>query len=336
MSLRSTLEDVAKMAGVSTATVSRCLNEPGKVTEKTRERVMNAVDTLGYTPHFGAKALASRKTRTVGAVIPTMDNAIFARGLQAFQETLAASGVTLLVSSSGYDADREADQIRVLVTRGAEGILLIGAARLASAYEFLERSGTPYVIAWSLSNQQEPCVGFDNVGAAKAMAERVLSRGHREIAMISGITTMNDRAAGRVEGVRAALAEAGLDPAGLAVEEVRYAFDEAAAAFDRLMKRPPRPTAIICGNDVLGVGAISAAKRAGLRIPDDISITGFDDIDIAAHVEPGLTTVHVPHQRMGAGAAASLLALIEGKAPDGPRCIETAIVERGSLGPSPS
>ena len=334
MSFRSKLEDVAKMAGVSTATVSRCLNEPGKVTEKTRERVMNAVDALGYTPHFGAKALASRKTRTVGAVIPTMDNAIFARGLQAFQEALAAAGVTLLVSSSGYDAEQEADQIRVLVTRGAEGVLLIGTARLAKAYEFLARSKTPYVIAWALSDRQEPCVGFDNLAAAQAMAQRVLTLGHREIAMISGITAMNDRAASRVSGVRAALANAGLDPDRLRVEEVRYAFKDAVQAFDRLIEQDLRPTAIICGNDVLGVGAISAAKRRGLRVPEDISITGFDDIDIAAHVEPGLTTVHVPHERMGAGAAAALLALIEGKTWGTTVCIETTIIERGSLGPS--
>ncbi|MCK5933970.1 MAG: LacI family DNA-binding transcriptional regulator [Fulvimarina manganoxydans] len=333
MSLRSKLEDVAKMAGVSTATVSRCLNEPGKVTNKTRERVMNAVDALGYTPHFGAKALASRKTRTVGAVIPTMDNAIFARGLQAFQEALAAAGVTLLVSSSGYDAEQEADQIRVLVMRGAEGVLLIGTARLAKAYEFLARSKTPYVIAWALSDRESPCVGFDNMGAAKAMAERVLALGHRDIAMISGITAMNDRAASRVEGVRAALVQAGLDPDRLSVEEVHYAFDAAGKAFERLMVREVPPTAIICGNDVLGVGAISAAKRRGLRVPEDISITGFDDIDIAAHVEPGLTTVHVPHERMGAGAAAALLALIEGDTPQATVCIETRIVERGSLGP---
>ena len=330
--IRPKLEDVAKAAKVSTATVSRCLNDPQKVTTATRERVLDAVQRLGYTPNFGGRALASKRTNTIGAVIPTMDNAIFARGLQAFQEALSAAGVTLLVSSSGYDAEREADQIRALVGRGADGILLIGTARLPSCYEFLRRFGTPYVIAWSLAEPCDHAVGFDNLAAARKMTERVIALGHREIAMISGITAMNDRAASRVEGVRAALAAAGMNAAALPVEEVRYAFDEAGEAFDRLMSNRLPPTAVICGNDVLGVGGIARAKARGLQVPRDVSITGFDDIDIASIVEPALTTVHVPHRRMGAAAAELLLAIIDGKPVERHLVLETEIIERGSLG----
>ena len=331
--IKPKLEDVAKAAKVSTATVSRCLNAPQKVTAATRERVLKAVDHLGYTPNFGGRALASKRTNTIGAVIPTMDNAIFARGLQAFQEALSAAGMTLMVSSSGYDAEREADQIRALAGRGADGILLIGTARLASAYEFLRRFNTPYVIAWSMAEPGDHAVGFDNSAAARKMAERVIALGHRNIAMISGITAMNDRAASRVDGVRAALAAAGMDAVAMPVEEVRYAFNEAGEAFDRLMARSVPPTAIICGNDVLGVGAIVRAKAQGLDVPGDVSITGFDDIDIAAIVEPALTTVHVPHRRMGAAAAELLLAMIDGRAVERHKVLDTAIVERGSLGP---
>ena len=330
--IKPKIEDVARAAKVSTATISRCLNDPQKVTAKTRERVLKAVDELGYTPNFGGRALASKRTNTIGAVIPTMDNAIFARGLQAFQETLSAAGVTLLVSSSGYDAEREADQIRALVGRGADGILLIGTARLDGSYEFLRRFGTPYVIAWSLAEPGDHAVGFDNCAAARKMAERVIAFGHRDIAMISGITAMNDRAASRVDGVRAALVAAGMDAAALPVEEVRYAFDQAGEAFDRLVARSVPPTAIICGNDVLGVGAIARAKARGLQVPRDVSITGFDDIDIASIVEPALTTVHVPHRRMGAAAAELLLAVIDGKPVDRHLVLETEIIERGSLG----
>jgi len=330
------LDDVAREAGVSTATVSRCLNEPGKVTAATRDRVMRAVEALGYTPNFGGRALASQKTSTVGAVLPTLDNAIFARGLQSFQETLSAAGVTLLVASSGYDADREDEQIRALIGRGADGILLIGTARRSAAYEFLKRARTPYVIAWSIGQAGETSVGFDNVGAAREMARRVITEGHRQIAMISGITHMNDRAAGRVEGVCQALREAGIDTADLVVDEVRYAFDEAGEALERLMSRNDPPTAIICGNDVLGVGAIARAKQLGLVVPRDLSITGFDDIDIASIVEPGLTTVHVPHRRMGTAAAETLLALIDGRPVSETVLLETTICERGSLGPAPA
>ncbi|MCY0094224.1 LacI family DNA-binding transcriptional regulator [Hoeflea ulvae] len=332
---RPTLDDVARAAGVSTATVSRCLNAPDRVIAPTRERVMQAVNALGYTPDFGGRALASGRTNTIGAVIPTMDNAIFARGMQAFQETLSSVGVTLLVASSGYDFDREAEQIRALAGRGADGLLLIGSARPATTYDFLRRRGIPYVLAWSLGDSADHFVGFDNRRAAEALATRVIALGHRDIAMIAGVTAMNDRAADRVEGVRAALRQAGRDPASLPIIEAPYSFEDGSNAFAALMQRVPRPTAVICGNDILAVGAIGRAKALGLRVPDDVSVTGFDNIDIAAFVEPALTTVHVPHRRMGVAAAQQLLQMIAGDTADARVEFGTEIVERGSLAAAP-
>ena len=143
------LEDVAQLSGVSTATVSRVFNAPALVREETRKRVQAAVEQLGYTPHFGGRALASNRTWTVGAVIPTMENAIFARGLQAMEETLAEAGVTLLVSTSHYDSAREAAQISALIGRGVDGLILIGEARDAAVYDLLARRGIPFVLVWS-------------------------------------------------------------------------------------------------------------------------------------------------------------------------------------------
>ncbi|TCD13169.1 LacI family DNA-binding transcriptional regulator [Oricola cellulosilytica] len=332
---RPTLNDVARAAGVSTATVSRCLNEPDRVVPATRERVMRAVKDLGYTPDFGGRALASRRTKTVGAVIPTMENAIFARGLQAFQETLSEAGVTLLVAGSGYDSEREAEQVRALVGRGADGLLLIGLARPQATYDYLRQRGTPYVLAWNLGDTSDHFIGFDNLRAAAEIASKVIELGHRDIAMIAGVTSMNDRAADRVEGVRSAMRRAISEVKSFDVIEAPYTFEDGATAFDRLVRRTPRPTAVICGNDVLAVGAISRAKALGLGVPGDISITGFDDIDIASFVEPALTTVHVPHRRMGSAAAQVLLRLIANE-PVEPRVeIGVEIVMRGSLGPPP-
>ena len=152
-----TLHDVARHAGVSSATVSRALNVPELVTESTRELVLQAVDELGYTPHFGGRAMASNRSNTMGAVIPTMENAIFARGLQAFQESLSDAGVTLLVASSGYDASREFEQIRTLVGRGIDGLLLIGTARPPETYEFLERRGILYALTWNYRADRPAC-----------------------------------------------------------------------------------------------------------------------------------------------------------------------------------
>ena len=136
-----TISDVARAAGVSTATVSRCLNSPDVVQAATRTRVMEAVESLGYTPNFGARGLRARRTFTIGAVIPTMENAIFARGLQAFQETLNENGVTLLVASSRYRQDLEERQIHNLIARGVDGLLLIGYRRSATIEETLRRRG---------------------------------------------------------------------------------------------------------------------------------------------------------------------------------------------------
>lgn len=334
---RPTLDDVARAAGVSTATVSRCLNAPERVIAPTRERVMAAVTALGYTPDFGGRALASRRTNTVGAIIPTMENAIFARGLQSFQEALSKAGKTLLVASSSYDPARERAQMEALIGRGADGLLLIGSARPESSVEYLRRRGVPYVGAWNLGPESEGFfVGFDNAAAASELTAKVIAQGHRRIAMIGGISEMNDRAAARIAGVRTAVDTANLDGGLIDVIEAPYAFHDGAEAFARLMEASPRPTAVICGNDVLAIGAMQRAREMGLSVPEDISITGFDDIDISEMVNPGLTTVRVPHRRMGEAAAEMLLKLINKEPVERQIEISTSIIERGTLGPPPS
>ncbi|MEP5375888.1 MAG: LacI family DNA-binding transcriptional regulator, partial [Hyphomicrobiales bacterium] len=173
-----TLEDVAKTAGVSTATVSRCLNSPDRVMEKTRLRVKNAVEELGYTPNFGARVMAGQRTFTIGAIIPTMENAIFARGLQAFQEELLRRGYTLLVSSSAYREEVEKEQIKALVARGADGLLLIGYDREASVYKYLQTQNVPVLIAWVFApDSAQPSIGFDNRKSMEKLTIQVLGRG---------------------------------------------------------------------------------------------------------------------------------------------------------------
>lgn len=332
-----TIADVARAAGVSTATVSRCLNSPDVVQPDTRTRVLEAIKTLGYTPNFGARALVARRTNTIGAIIPTMENAIFARGLQAFQETLNQQGVTMLVASSLYRPDLEARQITNLVARGIDGLLLIGYQRDPEIYDTLDRRGIKTVTAWSFERDTRvPTVGFDNRESMQDLAREVIRHGHRRLAMISAETTSNDRARRRVEGVRAALAEAGLPSDSLPVIETIYSIDHAGQAFSRLMAIREPPTAVLCGNDVLAVGAILEARRSGMRVPQDVSITGFDDIELATVVEPALTTVHVPHRAMGHRAATTLLSMIDaGKMTADSVKLDTALRLRNSLGPCP-
>lgn len=303
-----TLEDVAAVCGVSTATVSRCLSAPQRVAPATRERILAAIDSLGYSPNFGARALASRRTGIVGAVVPTMSNAIFARGLQAFEEALAERGETLLMASSGYDAVTEERQIRSLVARGADGLLLIGRQRRPEVYRFLQQHGIPLVIAWSYSaRSRHACVGFDNAAAMHALTDHALRLGHTRIAYLAGERRGNDRARDRVRGAARALTAAGLDAAAMPIVETAYDMDAAADAFEILMQARPRPTLVLCGNDVQAVAAIGRARALGLAVPGDVSITGFDDLEIATVVTPSLTTVRVPHRAMGEQAARVLL-----------------------------
>ena len=330
------LSDVAQRAGVSTATVSRCLNTPDQVTDVTRARVMDAVTELGYSPNFGARVMAAKRTHTIGAIIPTMENAIFARGLQAFQEELRTLGYMLLVASSSYRQDIEEEQVRALVARGAEGLLLIGHDRNPAVHGFLERQDVPTLVAWAHDPQSHfPSIGFDNRISIEVLVREVVALGHTRFAMITAPTAENDRARGRFMGAVDALKAAGtgFDPAYII--ETPYGIDRGAEAFRTLMGLSPRPTAIICGNDVLAIGALRCAREMGLSVPGDVSITGFDDIELAQVAVPALATVHVPHRRMGREAAQMLAAMIEEPQPMRRAQLEPQLRLRASLGPAP-
>ncbi|MCY4304114.1 MAG: LacI family DNA-binding transcriptional regulator [Aestuariivita sp.] len=328
-----TMEDVARHAKVSTATVSRCLNTPDQVIPKTRKRVFDAISQLGYAPNFGARALAAKQTNTIGAIIPTMENAVFARGIQAFQEELGRHGKTLLIASSAYQASLEDEQVRALVARGAEALLLIGYDRDQQLYEFLQRRSIPTVITWSFIEAHDwLAVGFDNHEAMEKLANLVIDYGHRALACISAPTATNDRARGRVEGIRSAMVAHGLDPNSLVLVERPYGIENGEDAFRHLIARSPNTTAVLCGNDVLALGALREAVRMGLDVPRDISITGFDDIEVAMLAEPALTTVHVPHREMGHCAARVLIQMLNKETTLQSVLLPTEIRLRQSLG----
>lgn len=330
-----TLYDVAAAAGVSTATVSRCLNFPDQVAEGTRVNVNRAINDLGYSPNFGAKAMAARRTNTIGAIIPTMENAIFARGLQAFQEELRRHGFTMLVASTSYCPDIEEEQIRSLVARGADALLLIGHERDPEIYRFLDAQGVPALVTWAFTpGSERPSIGFDNVAAIYEMATEVIKLGHRQLALISAETAMNDRARARHVGIQNAMTDAGLKPSALQFIETTYNIEDGAKAFEKLMQSPVRPTAVFCGNDVLAVGALRRAREMNILVPDDVSIIGFDDIELAQIAYPALTTVHVPHREMGRRAAIALVNLVKDGTPIEAVELKARPVFRDTLGPA--
>jgi LacI family transcriptional regulator len=308
------LADVARLARVSTATVSRTLTQPDKVKPATAARIRQAVQALGYVTHGAARALASRRTHTIGAVIPTLDNAIFANTAHALQKTLDDAGYTLLLACHEFDPEVEARVTRVL--------------------RMLDTQQMPYVLTWALdASGRHPCVGFDNRAAAIRITRHLLELGHREVAMISGVTAGNERASERLEGVRQALAERGLALAPARVVQKPYTFSAGREGLREVLRAGSRPTAVICGNDVLAIGALAECHAAGLAVPRDISVTGFDDLEIAAVVTPALTTVQIPTADLGSRAARHLLARLSGKPFEMRTELPVELVVRASTAP---
>ncbi|MCG8511149.1 MAG: LacI family DNA-binding transcriptional regulator, partial [Rhodospirillales bacterium] len=245
---RVRLIDVARRAGVSTATVSRALNEPAKVRPELAERVRSVIREMGYVPHGAARALASQRSFTIGAIIPTLDNAIFAKGIGALQQRLSESGYTLLLAMSEYDLEREPFQAERLIERGIDGLMLIGEAHDQSLYDLLAAKAVPYINAWVYrDNSPHPCIGFRNREAAHRIASFLIDLGHRRIGMVAGISEGNDRAADRISGVRAALADRGLVLEDDRLLERRYDISEGREGLRRLFDSAEPPTAIICG-----------------------------------------------------------------------------------------
>lgn len=332
-----TIDDVARLAGVSTATVSRALNQPDAVREALRKKVTAAVARLGYVPHAGARALMLRRSGTVGAIFPTIDNAIFAKAIDALQRRLAMSGVHLLIATSGYDMDSEMRQAINLVTRGADGLVLCGFSQHPDLLRFVQQRKLPCVhVMVHRPDSEDINVGFDNASAMARATEYLIDLGHRRIAMLAGVTRHNDRATQRVAGLRRALKAAGLKLPPERLAERPYTLTDAREGMRTLMAQTPAPTAVICGNDVLAFGAMLEAQSLGLKIPRDVSIVGFDDLELARHLHPALTTVRVPTDEMWTLAAERMLAAIAGEPIVRSTEVDAALVVRQSTGPAPA
>ena len=328
------LADVARLARVSTATVSRALMQPDKVKAATATRIRQAVQALGYVAHGAARALASRRTHTIGAVIPTLANAIFANTAHALQKALDDAGYTLLLASHEFDAEVEARVTRALIERGVDGLVLLGTTHHPSVLHMIDTHQIPYVLTWALDGAgRHPCVGFDNRAAAIRIARHLLDLGHREFAMISGVTTGNERAAGRLEGVRQALAARGMALGPGRLVEKPYTLMAGREGLREVLRGTPRPTAVICGNDVLAIGALAECNAQGLAVPREISLTGFDDLEMAAVVTPALTTVHFPTADLGTFAGQHLLARLAGRPVEQRTELPVELVVRASTAP---
>ncbi len=332
---RPKIVDVARRAGVSPATVSRVLTQPALVSSQTRVRVSEAVSALGYLRDGAARALASRTSGAVGIVVPTIDNAIFSRAIQAMQSRLSDAGVRLLVASHEYNTAAEVAAVRALLEHGVDAIALVGIEHADEVWSLIDNAPLPLLLTWSTTEGRD-CIGFDNRLAGRLAAEHLLALGHRSFGMISGVLQHNDRAKARLAGVRDALSARGLDLPDWRVSEQPFGFGGGRAGLAALLSLDAPPTAVIGGNDLLAVGALFEAQARGIDVPGRLSIMGFDNLELSAHVAPGLTTIHLPTAELGRLAAERLLAQLQAR--EMPRAVELSIelVVRHSTGAAQS
>lgn len=327
--------DVAALAGVSTATVSRVLNGSGRVRLAKRDAVLQAAATLGFVANGAARALSLRHFHTVGAVIPNIENEEFIRALSALQAELRRGGYTLVLASGGYDLNDELTEATRMIERGIDGLLLIGDIHRPALFQQTARLSIPVVQAFTLS-ETRPCIGFDNSGVAGRAASYLMDLGHRRIAVVTGIRKENDRGGARAAGVAAALASRGLSIAPRHDLVVSFGIAAGRDALRQIMTVDgPPPTAVICGTDQLAFGILIEAQARGIDVPGQLSVIGFNDSDYAAYLTPPLTTIRVHASEIGRAAGEHLLARMAGRPTLRATVIEAELILRGSTAPPP-
>ncbi len=331
------LRDVARVAGVSTATVSRAINDPRLVSEELRTRIDSVIRHLGWVPDGAARALATRRSATIGAVFPTLTHGDFARAIQALQDELTQKGYTLLLACSEYKPEQEYRQARKLVERGVEALILVGEAHAPELTDFLLTRKVLYVNSFVYNPKTHgTCIGPDNRKALYRLTKYLIDLGHTRFGLVAQSTLNNDRAQARLQGVHDALAERGIAIQPSHVAEGYWGINEGRQLFRRVVANKPFPTAIICGNAYLTVGAMLESQAMGIRVPEQMSIVGYDDIEIMNELPIPITTVRVSSDEVGRRAARFLVGRLDGQAPDMNFECEAEIIARASSGPAPA
>lgn len=331
---RITIEDVAREADVSYATVSRVINSKGYVSDETRERVMAAVTRTGYVVNRQARGLAGGRSQVVGLVVPDLDTSYIGEIIRGINEELAAVSYDLMLYTTHQRKHRESAFVATLTSGLADGLLLVLPSDPAAYLDCFRERGFPYVlIDHGGVDERGPSVGATNRQGAYDAISYLIELGHRRIGCITGQMRLGC-AVDRLAGYRAALADHGipLDPALVCEGDFRQPRGYECAR--ELLAKPSPPTAIFASNDVSALGVMEAVRDSGRRIATDVSVIGFDDTPAAASVHPTLTTVRQPLLEMGARATRMLLELIEDPAREIERIdFPTALVIRDSCRP---
>ncbi|WP_060481867.1 LacI family DNA-binding transcriptional regulator [Pseudomonas sp. NBRC 111119] len=305
---RVTLAEVARVAKVSSITVSRYFNQPEQVSEPLRERIQAAVQQMGYVPNRVAGGLASARGRIVALVIPNISGPIFADTLQAFSDTLSTFGYQLLLASSYFSQEQEEQAVRAFLGWSPAALVVTSRYHSPATEKMLAEADVPVVEIWDYVPERPALqVGFRHFEAGQLACRCLLDKGYQRIAFVQNSVAGDYSALERRDGYAQVLFEAGLEPWVFVPPADAAPFEAGRQALEALMRRTPAPDAIMFANDNLAAGALLASQRAGLRVPEDVAVMGFGDYAFAQMLLPSLSTVRPPSREIGVVAAQRVL-----------------------------
>lgn len=314
---RVQMADVAREAGVARVTVSRVINAPHSVAPKTRDAVLAAIARLGFVPNLNAGTLASRRSRIVGALVPTLSNAWFADTMDGLSIRLAAAGYQLLLGQTRYDPHEEERLVDAFIGRRVDAIVLTGTQHLPAVQAKLQRAGIPVIECWDLTDTPiDTVVGFSNADAGATVARHLVGRGCQHLGFIGADES---RSAQRLHGFREAAKAAGVSSVHAHLVKPPSSIQDGVHGMNALMHAHPGLDGVFCSNDTLALGALLAARNHGWRVPERIAVAGFSDLPVAIASVPALTTIRIDSRALGEYAGDLLANRLRGVPDDGPR-----------------
>jgi len=327
----STILDVAKLAGVSTATVSRVINSPEAVRPETREKVTSAMKVCNYKYNALARGFATKRSNTIGLIVPTINNQVFAESTRGAQDYADLNEIQVLLGNTYYRHGQEERLIKTFREKQVDGLIITTTNLRSAVLKTLVSEGVPFVLLYStLKSGPMTAIGIDNYRGGYQATEHLVKLGHRRIAMVAGKFSISDRSFHRWHGYRQCLNNNNIPYDRELLIQTEYSLAGGRNSVKSLLSLQKPPTAFFCSNDYLAIGVMKGARELGFTLPDDLSIVGFDDIRIASYMIPELTTIRQPCYEMGKLGAELLLQRIGQKVKPVQMMLESSLVVRGS------